>query len=316
MKDKEEKILENTLSILSSALASIVVCSSITIGANAISLKKDKEEYQEALSNYEMYYDSNKEEQFEIDLILLSICENNNLNSYEKETLCQLSSVIENNPYLDKDSIYSKFKNLVVKREDKKVKKKKQLFSDKKLNYLGSYNYNMNIMNFYDYSNISSSTIVHEGLHLIFPCNNISSFFAEGFAEVLNEEYFNDTYDDSTAYKQEKAYIRTLCELLGSTTVLEVASTNDKELLEDKLNVIFHDKEVVKRWLDPEKVDENQFLDYYDDLNKVMKEQNYDNDKKEIIDNLYCDFLLGTNSYKSKNYFNISFPVEKQKALS
>ena len=322
--DKEERILSVLLSCLSSTLAAMIIATSMIVGGNTLEKNRSKKEYLNDLSNHNTYqslgkdshvllleeelsnYYDLKEMSIEDFYLLSAVYENKELNSYERETIYKIYEIIREDTYLNKEEIYSKLKTVTISRKNKNKEKRS-------VQILANYNVNLNAICFYDYENLTPDTIMHEVIHLVYPCTNLSATFAEGLAETMNEEYFG--YEVTTAYNQEIAYVKLLCEFLGNEQVLKIASLNDKELLKKSLYTVFLDDEVVKAWIHPEKMQKQDVLDYYGKVEEMMDRKNYDEAKKERVSDLFLQFAYSIKADTKQTYFKENNQKEKVKVL-
>lgn len=329
--DKEERILSVLLSCLSSTLAAMIIATSMIVGGNTLEKNRSKKEYLNDLSNHNTYqslgedshvllleeelsnYYDLKEMSIEDFYLLSAVYENKELNSYERETIYKIYEIIREDPYLNKEEIYSKLKTVTISRKNKNKEKEKGIIEKRSVQILANYNANLNAICFYDYENLTPDTIMHEVIHLVYPCTNLSATFAEGLAETMNEEYFG--YEVTTAYNQEIAYVKLLCEFLGNDQVLKIASLNDKELLKKSLYTVFLDDEVVKAWIHPEKMQKQDVLDYYGKVEEMMDRKNYDEAKKERVSDLFLQFAYSIKADTKQTYFKENNQKEKVKAL-
>ncbi len=325
--DKEERILSVLLSCLSSTLAAMLIATSMIVGGSALEKNRSKKEYLNDLSNHSTYqsleedshvllleeelsnYYDLEEMSIEDFYLLSAVYENKDLNSYEKENIYKIYEIIKEDTYLDKKEIYSKLKTVTISRKNKKKEKEKGIMDKRSVQILA----NLNAIHFYDYENLTPDTISHEIIHLVYPCTNLSTTFAEGLAETMNEEYFG--YEVTTAYNQEIAYVKLLCEFLGNEQVLKIASLNDKQLFKESLYKVFLDDEVVKAWMHPEKMQKQAVLDYYEKVEEMMMRNNYDEEKKERVSDLFLQFAYSIKADTKQTYFKENSQQEKVKVL-
>lgn len=341
-KNQEEQFCKFLISILSFELATLIIASSIFIGGTNRKLKKAREEYPNDLDSYSCFEDLPQETQkslqsldHELDIIfnqedyaienisswedyylLTAILENENLNAYEKQYLYRAYEVIQDNPYLNQQDVYARLKTLDVSRKDQEAKKeKRRILSDEMVLAVASYRINLNHITFYDYENIEASIITHEMFHVLYPCSKLPRPFGEGFAELLNIEYDYDLFEDknTNTYFQEMAYVKILCEVLGSDKVLYIASYNDDVLLEKELFQVFENKASVKRWMDVDKITDDNLFDYYEDLVFLIEKNEYSEEKQETLVSLYYQLLFGKENSTTHKYFNDEDMSVKQK---
>lgn len=344
-RSKEEHFSIFLLSSLSLGLTSLLVTLSMVIGGVHYEQKEAKEEYSDDLNQYSSYDDLDEDEkekikkleyelsillnekEYELDFnafyedyyVLSAITENENLNDLEKEEAYKLYKIIKDNPYLNKQEVYARLKTVKVDRKENSLKEEtKKILTKDKAYVVASYRVNLNQILFYDYPNISNPTIRHELIHILFPCTNLPRCFAEGFAELLNVEYFNEeeSLEENKVYYQEIAYVKLLCELLGSDKVLQIASMNDKDMLEEALMECFHDEKAVKRWMDVDKISEDHIFEYLSDLETILDKKKEKDEKQLKIFDLYYQLLFGKENDTKEKYFNIETKKEKVKTLN
>lgn len=341
-KNREEQFYKFLISFLSLDLASILIASSILIGGTHTKLKEAQEEYPKDLSRSSQFDELTEEEQqslkrldseltmllnqeeyalenvssLEDYYLLTAILENENLSTYEKQYLYRSYEIIKENPYLDKKDVYARLKTLDVTRKEEKGKtEKKKIWLDDSVVINASYRINLNHLTFYDYPNLTSSTITHEMLHVVYPCSKLPRAFGEGFAELLNTEYFDDLVQENhqNSYLQEIAYVKILCEILGSEKVLQIASFDDQNLLEEELLSKFENEASVKRWMHVDKMDDDTLFDYYEDLVFLTEKNQYSKQKQETLVSLYYQLIFGENNSTTYKYFNREDTSTKQK---
>ncbi len=342
---KEEKNKKLLLSILSSSMAFYLIVANLLSFKGEIKLQMAKKEYPNQLDDYSTFDDLTEKEQYvfeqlAVDLenvmddheyslkdkgsiddyyLLTAIYENKNFNDYERENLYKVYEVIKDNKYIDKQEVYARLRTVMVKRENhKKEDRRDKLFTHEDVWVLASYRFNLNQLVFYDYENLADSTILHELMHILFPCNYLSKSFSEGFAELLTLEYFPDEAQAGaeTCYFQEIAYVKLLCEIIGSDKVLQIASLNDSELLEEELSQQFCDKKAVKRWMHVEQLNEDNLTNYLSDLVQVVQKNNYSDQKSQKILKLYYQLLFGEENNNEDRYFNIESTKSKVKVFN
>lgn len=189
-----------------------------------------------------------------------------------------------------------------------------------KQNPLANYQKNINIYNF----DFIESDYIHELFHIIGGFDN--NFFNEGMVSLLTKEYFfiNENSDD--AYTVQRLVTRIIIEIVGADTVLKAYSTNDFNLIKEKLNEINNNPEETDAFI--------EYLNKYkyteDNVNTILNYigsyiNNLDIDTQSIIINyvtsLHLNKDLTNNFYYNSKYKNretnsviVNYKKVKQKA--
>lgn len=161
-------------------------------------------------------------------LLLNAIYENENLTEDEKDIFYNYLSLIEENPYLNKEDAYRSLRNVDVLYVDRPM-----AFND---SVLASYSYLY--IKVYD-DLLLEDVLYHEGIHCIFShfyTSNLPFFFSEGMTELLTKEYFSsDPFCTCIFYPCEVSLVKILCELVGSDQVLKAYTTGDMSEIYDSL---------------------------------------------------------------------------------
>lgn len=176
--------------------------------------------------------------------LLNAVYENDKLNEEEKRMLYELIYIILDNQFIDKENSYYTLRNL----EYCAVEGNMEVSNS---NVIARYRPASNTIE-YNERNVSSIIISHENIHALFEnykfFSLFPSFLNEGVTELLNREYFGSdpfSYDNgeddekiSFVYSYELAEVKILCELVGSSKVLEAYSMKDMSCIYDALSEI------------------------------------------------------------------------------
>ena len=96
----------------------------------------------------------------------------------------------------------------------------------------------------YDRDNLPSNfkdTLAHEFIHML-QSNYTNNYMIEGLAEIISDEYFNDT--TINAYPECVVNNKLLMEIIGPTPVLRSMVTNDFDYVTDELRLCLNSKDV------------------------------------------------------------------------
>ena len=232
--------------------------------------------------------------------LLKAIVDNKKLTDEEKDEVYKIIEIVDDNKYTNLELSYKRLRNL-----DIEYKQTRPFYVKEET--LGSYYSLINQINIYE-DNEKFNVKTHELIHSIYYKNNetIPTYFKEGMTELLNNEYYSENpfYEDSI-YIYEICYVKILCNLLGSDTILETYTKADINILIDELEKITKDKFIASKiaYLDDkqfekEKVNETDKINIKDTLNIIKELMN-----KKIKDTEEIDKDL-IKSYESL-YYNI-----------
>ena len=250
-------------------------------------------------------------------LMLYSVLSNNNLSRENKEKIYNLSKLINNNQFIDKDKAYRDLANLKIKytnRDDK---------LDSSIS--GRYNYLNNTIEIYE-DNYSNDVLYHELIHCLFNNENtkdLPNFFAEGTTELLENEFFSpSSYLEENSYIYEVILVKTLCELVGSNNVLIAYSTGNINYVTNELcnnssynlsdvNKIFND---IDNLFKEDNIDKESFNNAISLLNEVYNSKINDSN----FDKVNCKYLINLlNGIASESkYVTYFYNLEKMGASS
>ncbi len=200
--------------------------------------------------------------------LLKAIVDNKKLTDEEKDEVYKIIEIVDDNKYTNLELSYKRLRNL-----DIEYKQTRPFYVKEET--LGSYYSLINQINIYE-DNEKFNVKTHELIHSIYYKNNetIPTYFKEGMTELLNNEYYSENpfYEDSI-YIYEICYVKILCNLLGSDTILETYTKADINILIDELEKITKDKFIASK------------IAYLDDK-QFEKEKVNETDKKYIKDTL------------------------------
>lgn len=145
---------------------------------------------------------------------------------YYLHTICEL---IKDNPYLNKEEVYSRLLNVEI------IYKKRPFYVDKYVDgqyYNAPYN---SIGIFKEYPAYHET--LHEIIHCIYDNNNLPRFFVEGMTELLNNEYLkkDNPFDGINSYPFEVVAVKMLCEVTSPNTVLKAFTLNDIDYIIEEM---------------------------------------------------------------------------------
>lgn len=254
--------------------------------------------------------------------LLNSIYENELLDDHIKETFYDLITIIEENPYLDKNKSYqtlSKLKYLFREKAEQDNPKVLAQFLPNKLL----------IEDFCKDQKIQEHIRHHENIHALFNNKAIPTFLQEGVTELLNREYLDDdpysiytgvhNYFDMHIYIPEITTIKLLCDLVGSDVVLKAYTKSDIHIIYEALEKIIGTKSDAKVFIncldrEIEKFKNESQIEYTFDSEYVFKwffkyrdaKFNDKNKKDNISNKMNFDYNLSILRYiyNNEDFFN------------
>lgn len=221
-------------------------------------------------------------------LVLDSIVQNQNLNKQEKDIAYDLLPIIEENPYLNKETAYRNLLNLDIKFAAERPEYYKKTTA-------GDYSYYKHKINiYYDYETETEEDfdiLRHELIHCIYInsyTENLPRSFKEGMTELLTNEYYsNKPYEEIVSYPFLVLYVKTLCEITSPDTVLKAFSYGDMNIIYEAMSNIKGTKEEAQELLN--KIDTI--------LLKALDEESLTNEPvQEVLDKI--------STYKNTNTAN------------
>ena len=162
-------------------------------------------------------------------LLLNAINDNPYANKKEKEVMYNFLDFFNDNPYLDKEKTYL---NLVSLDFDRNYNP----FSSGKDNNDGTLT--LADYDYYDityYTNPTEELIAHEVTHAIFDTITIPFACEEGFAEIIESEYFTKEDDNNSLYTKNTAVTKATIELIGKDKFLEAMSNDNINIIKNAL---------------------------------------------------------------------------------
>ena len=162
-------------------------------------------------------------------LLLNAINDNPYANKKEKEIMYNFLDFFNDNPYLDKEKTYL---NLVYLDFDRNYNP----FSSGKDNNDGTVtlaDYDYDDITYY--TNPTEELIAHEVTHAIFDTITIPSAYAEGFAEIIESEYFSLEDTNRSSYNKNTAVTKATIELIGKDKFLKAMSNDDINIIKNAL---------------------------------------------------------------------------------
>ncbi len=195
-------------------------------------LLKDIEIEVMKITNDDKYSIDNVNTKEEIDNYLLLNAINNNpyANNKEKEVMYEFLDFFNSNPYLDTKEVYESLINLDFIRNYNP-------FSN------GKDNYNNTVIkaSYYNdaityYCTPTRSIIGHEVTHAIFDTRSIPTAYVEGFAEIIENEYFKEeNKQDYGGYNKNIAVTKATIDIISKDSFLEAMSTDDASIIKEEL---------------------------------------------------------------------------------
>lgn len=216
-------------------------------------------------------------------LLYYSILSNESLNDRDKQKLGCLIQYFLDNKYLDKEYVYNKLNSVIKKENDPNMVGK-----------LGFYRVNDNSItiksdSYYDCA--FSHEILHSEDKSIDSLNYSNySWLLEGMTTILDYEYFDK--DISYTYTLQTAFVRILCEIVGSDILFETRATGNINTL-------------VKALID-KGLDKAEIYDLFENVENAKTDDKEEqlNLKIEIIDSLRNWYL---KIHKDCDYANYAY---------
>lgn len=210
----------------------------------------------------------------EVNLLMEAFGANPLLNDKDLEIALSLQKYLENNPYLDMESLYETFASVGIVR-----------FIYENGNVSGDYSRNLNIVGIYDYLAVDKEdyceTLQHELVHSTGHLDNY--MLDEGMTTLICSEYFSD-FKITNAYCDHVLMTKVFCELITSDKMLEAYSKQDMTIIKT---------EMLK--LNPNEEDYEKLLTVMQEYGKRFKEteklNNFAVDNKELIHQM-IDLLI------------------------
>lgn len=253
-------------------------------------------------------------EEIENYFLLNAINLNKEMTKKEKELYLNFYEFYNDNPYLDKLSLYERLCSLEFTRENEISDDKKIAISKKNgtlITYATYSPFNNEITYYYK---PDSETSIHEGVHCNLCTFNIPISIDEGMAEIIKNEYFD--YDEFI-YDRNTSLTKALIEIVGKDTLLKSISLDDSSYLKEALvnNLIHKGRkkeealEITNKFL--EDIDRSFYdneLSYQDakkiDLKQFYVYEDHDFESNYRFDILVDDFLKAFYPNNNHYYFN------------
>ena len=266
-------------------------------------LKVSEEEIDEMISELSNEIDKDITKD---DLLLYSVLSNNNITEEDKDRIYNLTTLIEDNKYIDKDKAYRDLSLLRINY----IERKKGISKNIRARYM----FPENVIEIYD-EKFNRSVFYHEIIHCIFNNENsrkLPRFFSEGVTEVLSNEYFGVVpYLEINSYIYENVMVKILCELVGSDKVMDAYSTGDFNIISEELeknstssrrdinNMFFK----LDRTLEDNDIDPDDFKKLYDLLEEVYVNKLVDGSVDSINTQYLLELFKGFNTKTKYSYY-------------
>ena len=234
-------------------------------------------------------------------LLLNAIKDNYHANKEEKEIMYNFLEFFNDNPYLDRKKTYLNLAFLHFDRNYNPISSGK----DNKDGTVTLATYSNGTISYY--TNPKSTSIAHEVVHAIFDTKTIPMAYVEGFAKIIENEYFQEEEIDYGVYNKNVAITKITIELIGIDKFLEAMSLDNINIIQDALkDVYINNNSKATQYSATSKVN-NLFFIIKNGLNDSSDNQeliillsafynnsNYDMDKVIRINN-YIDVLSYSN---------------------
>ncbi len=170
------------------------------------------------------------EDSYDSYCLLNAIYENPNLTDSEKDVFYKVISLIEDNPYINKEQAYRSLLNVDV------LYKRRPIGIENDIE--GMYIHKYEAIGIFE-NDPDDRVLIHEIIHCIFAnanTENLPSYFSEGVTELLANEYFSDKpFVELMNYPFEIAVVKMLCEVTSPEVVLEAYSTGNMGVIAEDI---------------------------------------------------------------------------------
>lgn len=214
------------------------------------------------------------EDSYDSYCLLNAIYENPNLSESEKEIFYKVISLVEDNPYIDKEHAYKSLLNVDV------LYKRRPFGIENDIE--GMYIHKYESIGIFE-DDPDNRILIHEIIHCIFAnvnTENLPDYFSEGVTELLANEYFSDKpFIELMNYPFDIAVVKMLCEVTSPDVVLEAYSTGNMNVIAEEIAKYTGDMDQAVKALDMVdytmrrfKGDLREDEEYIEDRNEIVKE--------------------------------------------
>lgn len=174
-------------------------------------------------------------------LVLQALFENPNLSTEEKELVCQLTNLLIDNKYLNKELAYESLSKVDVQETVKPEDEKEEI--------VACYKRALELIETYINENsvYYNETLIHEFIHCIFSnyvTIDLPRYLNEGMTELLSNEYYSETpFVECSTYPFEVIMVKELCNIVGENKVLKAFSTGNMEIISNELSKVTSEEE-------------------------------------------------------------------------
>lgn len=191
------------------------------------------DKYDNVIKELEKEFSINIEDDKKDELLVMNaIYTNNELSTHDKNVFYGFYSIVEDIQSMDRERAYESLSKVKV------IRNKNVAMTSNST--LGDYSYGSEVINIYAESDPNDRILVHEGIHCMFNNSKTESlprFFNEGMTELLSNEYFSeDPFLENNSYPIEVAYVKMLCEIVGTDTVLQAFVSGDFNKITDEMD--------------------------------------------------------------------------------
>lgn len=256
------------------------------------------QEVEEIVTNLEEVLGvSISEDSYDSYCLLNAIYDNPNLSDSEKDVFYKVISLIEDNPYIDKEHAYSSLLNVDV------LYKRRPIGIEN--NIEGMYIHKYESIGIFE-NDPDNRVLIHEIIHCIFAnvdTEDLPDYFSEGVTELLANEYFSDKpFVELMNYPFEIAMVKMLCEVTSPDVVLQAYSTGDMNVIAEDIARYTGDIDGAKKALDMVDYTMRRFK------GELREDEEYIEDKNEIINGYIPLFrAIIEHKYAPEDHSRVSY---------
>ena len=244
------------------------------------------------------------EDSYDSYCLLNAIYDNPNLSDSEKDIFYKVISLVEDNPYIDKEHAYKSLLNVDV------LYKRRPFSIENDIE--GMYIHKYESIGIFE-DDPDNRILIHEIIHCIFAnvnTENLPDYFSEGVTELLANEYFSDKpFVELMNYPFEIAMVKMLCEVTSPDVVLKAYSTGDMDVIAEDIARYTDDIDGARKALemfdytirrfkgdlrDDEKYieDRNEIINGYIPLFRAIVEHKYAPEDHSRVSYFYNEILI------------------------
>lgn len=230
-----------------------------------------KEEQKDILKDLEKELGIKIDSDEENYLLLHAVSENPYLSSKEKEIFYKFIEYFNDNPYINREEVYTNILNVNARFSIRSALKKD---SNVLAIYLPDYR---DIIYFELFPSVD--TIAHEDGHCINDSRNLPSCILEGMTLLISSEYFSETpFVLTQTYPYEVSFVKLLCEMIGADKMLQAYTEDKPEIIYQALDQLIGKENNAK-----EVIEEINWCMTYYNKSKTLTEDDYNRANSAVL---------------------------------